>query len=429
MNLNFMSRFFGLNLKRQDDRNAWYLIVEIFWASFLSSAASFNAAFALRLGASNSDIGLLSSIPALLAILVSIPAGRFIQNLSRRKPWILGSLSIHRASFLLIVALPFLASANLPLGPLAVWILILIGIPAYFFNIGFTPMLADVVAEDRRAAVFSGRQIIYNAAVSVLIFGLGKWLKFAAFPFNYQLMFAVGVATSFISIYYLWKMHVPDHPVSENAIERVSFIKEVKEIRTALVEQPGFRQIVRNTFVQSFALWAANPLYILYFVKSLNADESWLGINGTIVSVVTIFAYMIWRRWMNKMGESKTLKITIALASIYPLLVGLSPSLTVILGAGALFSFFNAGVGLSHFNTLLRVMPEDKRPQYTAYWTALMNAGAFVAPLIGVQFANWFGLAPTLIACGIISGLGALTFSIWPVRVPDPVPYALPEEA
>jgi MFS family permease len=427
--MNFMSRMFGLNLKRQEDRNAWFLIVEIFWASFLSSAASFNSAFALRLGASNADIGLLSSIPALLAILVSIPAGRFIQNLNHRKPWILGSLAIHRGSFLLIALLPFLAGTGLALGPTAVWILILIGIPAYFFNIGFTAMLADVVSEDRRAAVFSGRQIIYNAAVSILIFGLGKWLKLAPFPLNYQVMFVVGVITAFISNYFLLKINVPEKPKAAAPAEPISFLTEIKAIRSALVEQKGFSQIVRNTFIQSFALWAAGPLYILYFVKSLKADESWLGLNGTIVSVVTIFAYMFWRRWLGRLGESKTLKITIALASLYPLLVGLSPSLTLILGAGALYSFFNAGVGLSHFNILLRVMPEDSRPQYTAFWTALMNAGAFVAPLIGVQFANWFGLAPTLIGCGIIAGLGALTFSLWPIKIPEPLPLKLPEEA
>ena len=426
---NFIIRLFHLNMKRQDDRNAWYLIVEIFWASLLASAASFNAAFALRLGASNSDIGLLSSIPSLLAIIIAIPAGRFFAGLSRRKPWIVGSLAIHRAAFMLLVLLPLLPGAGIAMGPIAVWIMILIGIPAHFFNIGFTPLLADVISEERRAAVFSARQIVYNAAVSILIFSLGKWLQLAPFPLNYQVMFGVGVLTSMISIYYLFKMNVPDHPPAVVTSEPVSLKNEWKLLRTALFETPGFGPIVRNTFVQSFALWAANPLYILYFVKTLKADESWLGLNGTIVSIVTIFAYMIWRKWMGGLGEAKTLKITIAIASTYPLLVGLSPSLPVILGAGALFSFFNAGVGLSHINTLLRVIPDDKRPQYIAFWTVLMNIGAFVAPLISVQIANLIGVVPTLIGCGIISTLGAISFTIWPIHTPPPTVAALPEEA
>ena len=84
-----MRRFINVDLSRTDDRNAFYLVLEIFWASMLAAAASFNAAFALHLGATNSDIGFLTSVPAILAMLVSIPAGRFIGSRRRSKPWIL----------------------------------------------------------------------------------------------------------------------------------------------------------------------------------------------------------------------------------------------------------------------------------------------------------------------------------------------------
>lgn len=423
-----MVRLFGINLRRVEDRNAWFLIVEIFWASFLAAAANFNAAFALRLGASNSDIGLLTSVPSLLAILVAIPAGRFIQNLENRKPWVIGSLAIHRGAFIFLVLLPFFAGTSLPLGPFAVWILILIGIPAHFFNIGFIPLLADTVSEDRRAAVFSGRMVVYNAAVSVLIFGFGQWLRYITYPFNYQAMFLVGIITSMISVYYLTRLKIPDNHSGDEEPVKASLRGELAAIRASLSSTPAFGQIVRNTFLQSFALWLASPLYVLYFVKQLNADESWLGLNGTIVSVVTIFAYMIWRRWMGRIGEALTLKITIVAAAIYPFLVGMTPNLNLILLAGAFYAFFQAGVGLSHLNILLRTMPADKRPQYTAYWTVLMNAGAFVAPLIGVQLANHLGLAPVLIACGLTAGLGALTFILWPVQIADPLPLPNPVE-
>jgi MFS family permease len=137
---------------------------------------------------------------------------------------------------------------------------------------------------------------------------------------------------------------------------------------------------------------------------------------------------MIWRKWMAHIGEPLTLKITIPIYAIYPLLVGLSPNLTLVLVAGIFYAFFAAGVSLSHLNVLLRVIPNEKRPQYIAYYTALMNAGAFVAPLIGVKLADTIGLAPTLIGCGLLAGLGGLSFTLWPVHVPDPQPLPAPEE-
>ena len=89
--------------------------------------------------------------------------------------------------------------------------------------------------------------------------------------------------------------------------------------------------------------------------------------------------------------------------------------------AGVFYAFFAAGVSLSHLNVLLRVIPEETRPQYISYYTALMNAGAFVAPLIGVQLANHFGLTPVLVGCGLLASLGGLSFTLWPVKIADPL--------
>src|SRR3990172_4167630 len=108
-----MHRLFRLDLNQVDHRNAWYLVVEIFWASMLAAAATFNAAFAIRLGASNSEISLLSSVPALMAVLVSIPAGRFLRRRPHRRPWL--RQAMWRSSRLLIGS-SYLAFTAMPRG-------------------------------------------------------------------------------------------------------------------------------------------------------------------------------------------------------------------------------------------------------------------------------------------------------------------------
>jgi hypothetical protein len=70
-----------------------YLLLEIFWASMVIAAATFNAAFAIRLGSSNASVGLLTSLPALLAVMISIPAGRFLKSRTNGKSWVLGAQS------------------------------------------------------------------------------------------------------------------------------------------------------------------------------------------------------------------------------------------------------------------------------------------------------------------------------------------------
>jgi MFS family permease len=81
-----------------------------------------------------------------------------------------------------------------------------------------------------------------------------------------------------------------------------------------------------------------------------------------------------------------------------------------------------SGVNLSHFNILLKVCPRERRASYISLYTVIMNAGAFVAPLLGVALAELIGLRNVLLIGGAIRTLGGLLFLIWPVRVPAPAP-------
>jgi len=76
---------------------------------------------------------------------------------------------------------------------------------------------------------------------------------------------------------------------------------------------------------------------------------------------------------------------------------------------------------LSHINTFLKACPQERRPTYIAVYTTIVNVGAFLCPLLGVALADRFGLGATLIGCGLFWLLGATSFWLWPVRVPDTV--------
>lgn len=415
-------RFFKINLKNSGDRNAWYLVVELFFAAFLGSAATFNAAYAIRLGADNVQVSLLSSIPALLAVLVSFPAGQFLQRQTRRMPWILGTLFAYRASFLLVAVSPFLHILGIKPGLLTVLILVISTAPAHFFNVGWIAMLADVVPEGRRAAVFAARNIVSQVTAGVMIFLCGQWLSSAVFPFNYQVMYTFGFVASLGSMYCLLQLRVPDSIIASapKATARIRSLREFALIsRAAMREHPGFSRIAANTFMHGFGVWMAAPLYALYFVRQLNASDAWLGLNGTIVSIATIAGFSLWRWLLTRWGEPISLKRTIVLIGIYPVLVGLTHSLPLILVFGVLNGFVTPGVTLSHFNTLLKVTPADARPRYTAIYTTIMNIGASICPMISIAIAGWIGLSPMLIVAGLLSIAGSTAFWWHPVQVPE----------
>jgi MFS family permease len=411
-----MYRLFHLDINQPSDRNAWYLIVEMFWASFLSAVTTFNSTFAVRLGSSNTVVGLLTSAPALMAVLVSIPAGKFLKSRKNIKSWILGGLFLYRVGFLLVAVTPWLPKMGIQLGELVVFTIVVTSIPAHFFNVGFYPLLAMVLQEDRRSAVFSARNIVYNSLLSVCTLVFGIFLTKVIFPLNYQLLYIFGFATSMLSLVFLLKIDVPDSPAVESPQKKQSMKLQIALFRQGLKDNPGFLRFCLNTVMYGMGLWAANALYSLYYVRELGASDAWVGLLGTVGAVATIIGYAVWRRIIAHWGESNTLKRTIVLAGIYPAVIACVPSLPLILLVAGFNGLVTPGLGLAHLNTLLKVTPEDNRSEFTAIYMTFANLGTFIAPLIGVAIANVIGVAPTLLGCGIISIVGSTSFWWWPVQ-------------
>ncbi len=414
-------RLRGPKLQSKIEHNVWYLYVEVFWAAMLSAAASFNATFAVRLGASNTMIGWLSSVPALLAVLLLVPAARLLERKRQRAPWIWGSLFIARLGYGLIAMLPWLVAGHR--AEAIVGLLIVISIPSTFFSAGFNPLLADIVPERDRARVFANRNIIAGLTVAVLTFLAGRWLeaaphiRWAAFPVNYQVMYIIGFLGSMVSTVYLLKIRVPESKVVQRAPRQKVSLAQVKAM---FGQNRNFARIILNTLLFGFGEWLIAPLYIIFFLRHLNATDGWVGLNSTLANIGVIIGYAFWQRLIYKWGDSRTLLITIPLSASYAFLVSLFPNLTLILVWGVLINIINPGVNLSHFNILLKLCPEDRRASYIAFYSSIMNVGAFIGPLIGVALSKTLDIRLLLIIGASIRLMGALMFHVFPIRVADP---------
>ena len=414
---------YGMDLPR---RNLRYLEVEVFWAAFLSAAATFNAAFALRLGASNQEIGLLSSLPALMALLVTIPSGHFLSQRTQVMPWLVRSLLLHRLGFLLVVLIPWLPFAAK--GSALVWLLVLFTIPAHFFGVGWNSMLADAIPEVERTKVFAIRNGVSAIALTGGIYLSGLWLEYGGFPWNYQILYAAGFVTSLLSIFYIRKLRVPDQlstrmetpPASAQPRRSASEI-----VGRWLITANKFRghadfaRIVLNTFLHGLGLWMVAPLYVIYFVRGLGANEGWLGLNGMLGNLTPVLGYYLWQRAIERWGENPILKWTIVLAGVYPVLVGFSPSLTIILIWTGLNGLLVPAIGLSHLFMLLKVCPDRERSLFMGVYITIMNMGAAIMPLVGVVAADRFGIVPVLVVGGILSVIGSASFLFNPLRTED----------
>jgi MFS family permease len=426
------------------ERNIHYLYVEIFWAAIYSAVLAFNVTYALRLGATNQMVGWLSSLPSLFAMVMMVPAARFLESRGKPMSWMLGSLLSARLGLLTAALIPWLFPRYA--APLLVGLFVLRTVPITFFSTGFSPLLADIIPERERSRVFANRSIIVSGTTAVVTFVAGKWLdaalhwEWAAFPLNYQLLYVIGGITALLSTYYVSKIRAPqkrqvvaaakappseappseappsEAPHPQEATTRWT-VKRLRETgRTMLTEHRDFSIIIANTLFFNLGAWMVGPLYAIFLVNQLNASDGWIGLNSTLANLGVIVGYALWRRWVPRLGDNRALRLTVPFSACYAFLVAFFPNLNLILVWGVVINLINSGVNLSHTNVFYRACPEERRASYMAFYSSVMNAGAFVCPMIGIALSGIMDIRWVLVIGGVVRLLGGLMFHVWRIE-------------
>lgn len=398
------------------ERNIWHLYQDMAWYGILNSiATTFTSVFAIRLGASNTLVGLLSSLPGLISIFWLIPSARIIETQRRLVPAILVSGFLHRLAYFLVALMPFFLP-NYRAEAL-VCLIVLSTIPAGTANTVFTSMMAEVVALSDRARVVSVRHILFSATGMVTVLAAGKLLDLIAFPLNYQIIFGLGFAASLVSLYHVSRIQAPAKPVvpRPGILEQFSPQRISGAVRNILAYK-DFTRFTLSTFMFNWGLYLPIALYPIYRVRVLGISDTWIGLISMVESGATVVFYYLWGKIAGKYGN----RILIIAGSMglvfFPILTALStrpePLVLVAVVAGA----FGPALTLGTYNALLEVCPEERRASYIAIFNTLVNVNAFFGPLLGTVLATAIGIRQALLLAGLVRFCGALTYVRLPFR-------------
>jgi Na+/melibiose symporter-like transporter len=417
------------------DRNLFFLCVEIIPVGFASGALAFNGPFVLKLGASNALIGAMAALPALMIILFTLPAARFMDRLTNRKPWRTGSLGLSRLIYLLIALVPWLLPADMR--ALAVVGLVVIqAIPLALFNTAFWILIADVCPPDRRSSLFTTRTTLLSATVGISAFLSGIFLDLVSFPLNYQILNLFGFMLMQYSTYLVncitQPLTIPHHNSADaGAIEQKTSVAPEKTAKTRLSlaairsfvkENRPFVNFNLTTLICWLGAWGAGPLYTIFLVRMLNFSNSWIGMNATLAQIAVVLSAPLWNRLIKRKGNMWIVLRTVILTGLYPILIVLMPGPLPILLIGFANTLNDTGIGIAHTGIFLDVIPPQKRSSFIAAHTTLMNVGAMIGPLMAAPLADVIGVPTVLVVCGVIRIIGGALFWILPPRTsPKPV--------
>jgi MFS family permease len=395
------------------DRNLFYLCIEVIPAGFAIGMVGFNAPFVLKLGGGSTLISLMLSLPALMAILVSVPFGKFMERQTNRKPYIVGALVVTRATFVLIGFVPWVLPQ--PMQPYAiVGLVVLQAIPLALFNSGWLSLMADLCPPDRRSIFFSMRWLLISVSWGISSFFSGLWLEYAPFPINYQALNFAGFVAAQCSTYLASRPIYPTYTVEGNRQKDKGKQNNPREVVR------GFREFAREhrpyvnlniaTLVTFIGVWGAAPLLTLYFVDTLKLNEGWLGVNGFLSQAGTALGAYLGSQVIRRTSSNWVLKRILVVFWLYPLLIVLLPNPSAIWVFSFLGIALDPVMNVTLLNALYDLIPEQRRSSWMSSHVALMNVGAMLAPLLTVVLANTLSVQVALVACAVVRLVGVGLF-------------------
>ncbi len=344
----------------------------------LNMVSPFLGILALQSGASPLQVGLLSSLPAVAAMLATLPATGLLRRIRpmRAATWLFLST---RAFYLVLASIPLWAG---PAAPIAIAVAVgLMNLPGSAALLAWQAFIARVFPFGRRGAAFAVSNRWMAVAVTFTTVVAGWAIDRLGTPRGYEIVFAAAFAVGLAEVWALRRL-IPPRRVTERP--------PTVPVRDVLASRPYLRYCTLS--IAWYLAWQTPwPLFTEFQVSVLGANALWLGVLSLTSNVANFLAYTYWARRSAIFGNVPTLGIACVGMALAPLAMMLSQHLWELALYNLITNIPNAGVVLLLFNGLLETAPEEGRTTALALYSTLTSAAAAVAPLIGVALLQTFG--------------------------------------
>ncbi|MDB5343547.1 MAG: major facilitator transporter [Schlesneria sp.] len=350
----------------------------------------FLTGFALEMGATRLQIGVLSALPV-CANLVQLGGAYLLERRGECKNLCLLTTVISRLLWLPIFLVPFLFANS---GPFAIWVMIAaFAIGSFLSSIGGVAWLLwikDLIPKQQRVS-FLGRRHLFNTGLSLvagMVAAVGlDWAKQSGqSSLGFLSVFGAAMLCGLIGMPLLGAIPAPGpaHPHQASFHQLFSDPLRNRDFRTLL----GFYG------VWNIGLQLAQPFFAVYMLQKMHLSFGCITALATMSSVLGMLTTSFWTRLCNQFGTKPIVLIatiadlvtTIAWVFVMPQWFGL----LVLIHCSGLFS---APLAMGPNNILLRLAPEKNAAFYLAIFNSIIGTAAAVAAIAGglvaTVFMNW----------------------------------------
>lgn len=389
-------------------RNFRNVQIDAIGVGLTGAAAPFLPVFLARLGASNFQVGMLTAMPAITGFLLAIPLGQFLQTRTKIVPWFsmtrLGVISCYAITGVIALILPqeYLVNATLLIWALAT-------LPQTVLAITFSVVMNAVAGPRGRYELMTRRWSTLGATTTIAVLLAGQVLDRIEFPYNYPLVFIGLSVGGLISYYFSSQINIPDSMPQQNEPSR-SLVAQARSYFRPILSERAFISFTLKRFVFLSGTSLATPLLPLYFVRELNASDSWIAAINTTQTAILIIGYFFWSQQSRSKGSRTVLLWTTCGLALYPALVAMTQEVWLIALYAGLAGVFQAGVDLVFFDELMKTVPPEYSATFVSFAQSMQYLSAIIAPLLGTTLADQIGLPAGLLIAAAIRLLGFILF-------------------
>lgn len=336
------------------------------------------SAFALFLKATTPQIGLLASLPPLLASLVQLFSAWLGRRTGHRKAIVLAGASLQAFAWLPMAILPVLysdAAVTLLIGSVVVY-----HCGAHLTTPQWGSLMGDLVPTRWRGRFFARRTKIVSLVTFLALATGGLTLHVSSIT-DYTLqgflvLFGIAMLARLISVYQLSRMYDPPGHVA--AMEIPTGRRWWQRLR-----ESNFARFSIFFAVTQFSVAIASPFFTVYMLRDLEFSYIAFMTNTGMAIVAQFLTLNQWGRISDIFGNRRILATTGLLIPLMPLMWIISSNYWYLLLAQAVSGLTWAGFTLSANNFLYDLIPRDKRATYLAMHNVQAGIGVFLGAMLG----------------------------------------------
>lgn len=340
-------------------------------------------ACAIFLGAPDSLVALLGTIPVFLGACIQLVTPILIDRTGQRKRLFVMGSWVQAFSWI-----PMLGSLLAP-REVGFWLL-LAGFALYFGSVHFTvpawmSVMGDLVPPEIRGRYFGRRNalaiLMQFLATTVGGIGLSVYARHGHEALGFGVIFASAMVARCFSIYQLIRMWEP--PYAQRQEDRFTLWQFVRRL-----PESNFAKFVIFVACLNACAHMSGSLMNIYLLRALRYSYWEFTILTSAIVLVQIPASLFWGRLADRFGNKKVLVATSAVIVVLPVLWIVSKhvawALVMQLLGGFAWGGFNQSVG----NFLFDAVTPAKRARCTAYMNLFSNTGVLIGGAAGALLAE-----------------------------------------